>query len=64
MYRVQRTKLLDNQKQKEDHRAPGNEEILPQVPSPQGSPRDEVSLFGVQFLDGLLTKVQASSSNW
>jgi hypothetical protein len=32
VYRLQREKLLDNQKQKKDHGTPGNEEILPSMP--------------------------------
>ena len=52
VYGLQRKKLLNNQEQKEDHRASGNEEILSSLPSSHGSQRDEVAFFLIRFPDG------------
>jgi hypothetical protein len=43
VYGLQREKLLNNQKQKEDHRTIGEEEILSSMPPAQGASGDEIA---------------------
>jgi hypothetical protein len=64
VYGLQREELLSDQEQEEEYRASGDEEILSPMPASYGSSRDEVAIFSIEWQDGHLAKMQASSSNW